>query len=467
LGFQPEYKHAYAVSKDIGSGWLLAAATKRGRMHAHHGTFREDAFHDRSEKNFSFFCACDGAGSSKLSRIGSEYTAQHLSRVVGDDLLEHESDILTCSQESLPRNLQNVMHHGVAVVAELLVALAAKAKLEPKDLRCTILTVLHYRHPTGGIFICGNVGDGFIAVKRKGKPAERVGSSDSGAFSGEVLCFMPDHQVGEFYRDNSEGISPIPEAEVESFMLCTDGVEDPFFPIHRTVDEIHNQITQGFHSPIKDVTYPQGAEPSSVIHAASPGEELLKWLSFEKRGENDDRTIVFAYRKSLVTIPKKIGSLENKSASGDSDVPAMETKPNSARESAVSSANMLTLEKGSEVCEILGPATSKNMPQMKLKPRKRYTAEFKAQAVEQLDTGKPVTQLAEELCISGNLLYNWRLAAQRGQAGSEATRGLDGRPEADGLRLLLRENAILRQENDILKNAAVILGTRPQPISGK
>ena len=104
---------------------------------------------------------------------------------------------------------------------------------------------------------------------------------------------------------------------------------------------------------------------------------------------------------------------------------------------------------------------------MKLKPRKRYTAEFKAQAVELLDTGKPVSQLAEELCISSNLLYSWRLAAQRGLASSEGTRVLDDRPEADDLRFLRRENAVLRQENDILKKAAVILGTRPQPNSGK
>jgi len=104
---------------------------------------------------------------------------------------------------------------------------------------------------------------------------------------------------------------------------------------------------------------------------------------------------------------------------------------------------------------------------MKSKPRKRYTAEFKAQAVELLDTGKPVSQLAEELCISSNLLYNWRLAAQRGQPGSEATRVPDERPEADDLRFLRRENAVLRLENDILKKAAVILGTRPQPNSGK
>ena len=103
---------------------------------------------------------------------------------------------------------------------------------------------------------------------------------------------------------------------------------------------------------------------------------------------------------------------------------------------------------------------------MKSKPRKRYTDEFKAQAVELLDTGKPVSQLAEELCISSNLLYNWRLSSQRAQAGGNGGRVL-AVPETEDLRFLRRENAVLRQENDILKKAAIILGTRPQPNSGK
>ena len=42
---------------------------------------------------------------------------------------------------------------------------------------------------------------------------------------------------------------------------------------------------------------------------------------------------------------------------------------------------------------------------MKSKPRQRYTAEFKAQAVELTHTGRPVSQIAEELCIGSNLLY--------------------------------------------------------------
>ena len=102
---------------------------------------------------------------------------------------------------------------------------------------------------------------------------------------------------------------------------------------------------------------------------------------------------------------------------------------------------------------------------MSQKSRKRYTAEFKAQAVELLEAGRPVPELAEELCISSNLLYAWRRAAERAQVGSEGLRAVGERDEADDLRAMRRELARLRQENDILKKAAVILGTKPRPNS--
>ena len=72
---------------------------------------------------------------------------------------------------------------------------------------------------------------------------------------------------------------------------------------------------------------------------------------------------------------------------------------------------------------------------MKAVTRKRYTAEFKAQAVGLVGLGKPVPEVAEDLGIGTGILYGW----------------------------LRRENANLKLENDILKKAAVILGTRPRP----
>ena len=45
-------------------------------------------------------------------------------------------------------------------------------------------------------------------------------------------------------------------------------------------------------------------------------------------------------------------------------------------------------------------------------PRKQYTPESKAQAIERLTLGRPVAELAEELCLSANLLYSWKSSSQ-------------------------------------------------------
>ena len=84
--------------------------------------------------------------------------------------------------------------------------------------------------------------------------------------------------------------------------------------------------------------------------------------------------------------------------------------------------------------------------------RKRYTSEFKAQAVGLVGLGKPVSEVAEDLGIGSSILYGWvRRTPQPGQ------------PAADELPRLRREIATLKLENDILKKAAVILGTRTWP----
>jgi transposase len=101
---------------------------------------------------------------------------------------------------------------------------------------------------------------------------------------------------------------------------------------------------------------------------------------------------------------------------------------------------------------------------MKAETRKRYTSEFKAQAIELVGMGKPVREVAEELGIGSSLLYLWvRKGGQPGQVGNEGVRAGGEQSAVDELPRLRRENANLRLENDILKKAAVILGTKPQP----
>ncbi len=107
--------------------------------------------------------------------------------------------------------------------------------------------------------------------------------------------------------------------------------------------------------------------------------------------------------------------------------------------------------------------------------RKRYSNDFRDQAIELVALGRPVPDVAQELGISTTVLYRWT-QSQRGAGGPSSSPAststqLGGFVQRAGgeldydaeLRRLRKENTRLLMENDILKKAAVILGTLPQP----
>jgi transposase len=84
-------------------------------------------------------------------------------------------------------------------------------------------------------------------------------------------------------------------------------------------------------------------------------------------------------------------------------------------------------------------------------PKKSYTAEFKQEAVRQVEQeGKKPAQVARELGIAEQTLTNWRRAAK---AGKLAT-GKAVTPEQMELSRVKAENARLKMEVEILKKAA-------------
>ena len=87
--------------------------------------------------------------------------------------------------------------------------------------------------------------------------------------------------------------------------------------------------------------------------------------------------------------------------------------------------------------------------------RTSYTREFKLEAVRLLETGdKKATDLARELGVSRNKLYQWREALKtKDQDAAFPGSGRRGGREAE-LERLKHENARLREENDILKKVA-------------
>lgn len=105
---------------------------------------------------------------------------------------------------------------------------------------------------------------------------------------------------------------------------------------------------------------------------------------------------------------------------------------------------------------------------MKTVNRKRYSNDFKDRAVALVSLGRPVPEVAAELGIGESILYRWTQSQRQGaqpastQLGDVVQRAVGELDEAAELRRLRKDNARLLLENDILKKAAVILGTQPQ-----
>ena len=91
------------------------------------------------------------------------------------------------------------------------------------------------------------------------------------------------------------------------------------------------------------------------------------------------------------------------------------------------------------------------------RPRRTYTPEFKQQLVDLYRSGKRKCDIVREYDIAKSLLDKW--IAQADHSGSFKEK--DNRtPEQQELIELRKQNQQLKMENDILKQAALILGRK-------
>jgi transposase len=86
---------------------------------------------------------------------------------------------------------------------------------------------------------------------------------------------------------------------------------------------------------------------------------------------------------------------------------------------------------------------------------RRYTVEYKAEAVKQvLEKGHPTTEVAQRLGINKHSLYDWVQRAKRGPAAAATGPVVTEGSDAKELRRLRAELKRVTEERDILKKAA-------------
>jgi transposase-like protein len=94
--------------------------------------------------------------------------------------------------------------------------------------------------------------------------------------------------------------------------------------------------------------------------------------------------------------------------------------------------------------------------------RRKYTRDYKEAAVAMAEReDKTVGQIARELGINAGMLARWRSEMREAQEGAVKAFPGNGNPRDEELVRLRKENADLREANEILKKAAVIFAKAP------
>jgi transposase len=89
--------------------------------------------------------------------------------------------------------------------------------------------------------------------------------------------------------------------------------------------------------------------------------------------------------------------------------------------------------------------------------RREFTEEFKKQLVQLYNSGKPRSEIVREYELTPSAFDSW---VQRINATGSSKEKDNRTPEQEELVRLRKENQKLKMENDILKQAAPILGQK-------
>ncbi len=258
------------------AAWRVLGASVRGRSHAHRGTHRDDAMAVHAAGDLMVLAVADGAGSSALSRIGAAVVAELCVARTVERYAASDSNAATVSR------LGTAMAHAVHDAALRLHELATLADLSPTALRTTLILVAIM----GDLMLVSQIGDGAVLVQKRDGSVLRVGAQRESAWAGEVTCFVPDGCA----MTQAAELRQVDARDVALVALMTDGVDDPFHPLEQSGDALVAQWRTGTDAPIGTAKQP----PQGPVLANT--DALLQWMTFEQRGEVDDRTLLLAWR---------------------------------------------------------------------------------------------------------------------------------------------------------------------------
>lgn len=285
-----EHRICTSLSHD---GWLLLAASTRGKRHAYFAEWRDDSYAVTCVDPWTIVAVADGAGSARLSRLGS--------KIASDTVIERLSEALmgiavrlevwggepVCPQQD---EVKRAFVEALLAARRMVLCEADRRQCPARDLHTTLLVLAHARIDEFDVVFWIGVGDCVAALFRNDGECQILSDEDHGSAEGETRFLTTPGIETDLERRAGCGFFRAPN---RALALMTDGVADDFFPLKARLRNLLNGDPIGDRKMLR----PDGAPLKGILHyvscaAPDPSSALLDWLQYDKLGSFDDRTMV-------------------------------------------------------------------------------------------------------------------------------------------------------------------------------
>lgn len=309
----------------------IVIASKRGRSHAHEGTFRDDDFLVKSlPDDWAIVALADGAGSARFARAGSKFATefivnsfdnetilQNLSKVVityfqDNHTQEIHNELQNLFQSEIvaenPIDLDNItdstedpkiksksiiinsLYQNVKNLHSELSQFASSEGAALKDLHTTLIFALIKKFDFGYVTLTFGVGDCPInIIDTENLNVKLLNFLDVGESSGATRFITMPEIFSKPDMANRFAINCFDD--FSKLFLMTDGIYDPKFVVESKLENLETwkNFLRDLDGENEDEAKVDFVEDSDIEN------QLSTWMDFWSKGNHDDRTLAVIY----------------------------------------------------------------------------------------------------------------------------------------------------------------------------
>jgi hypothetical protein len=249
-------------------GYSLLGASHRGRTHAHHGTFRDDAFALGVTAHWNILAVADGAGTAALARVGSNLAVNSAVSAIQQN----------APPAPAPNDLGRAVWIGLEAAYHSLLGFASAEHLPVSDLNTTLQLLIHFPLETSCYVGVVHIGDGLVVAEAVDGQIYPLTEPDVDLEDGGRTVFLTSAPLNQWKRRTR--VYQFDE-RLSIVALMTDGLSCDLEPY----DELLQPNLFGALRR-RVLCYPHHLRESA----------LLSLISYERRGSFDDRTLAILSR---------------------------------------------------------------------------------------------------------------------------------------------------------------------------